>query len=258
MVGAPLRRKYGVVILLDALGTATFNESQIRQFLSARSDINAFAKDFPAFIKRGGVKNIGTFPAPVVFTFGDTVIITVPLRSKKNIWSHIFFIAMLMRRYLFRSFEAGIMFRGAFSVGHYMEDSRSNTVMGPALTDAAAWYDQSEWMGLSCTPKTNTVIEYIMSSSARGGHAFGYMEPYDVPLKNGETFRLYTINWPSAFLEQTLVPSAHWKDPSRYFLELMQEFVVPKGTEMKYENTKKYFAEMTTKKAKKPDAGDGK
>jgi hypothetical protein len=238
------RRKYGIVVLLDALGASTFTESQIRRFLAARSDINAFAKDFPSFIKRGGVKGLGTFPPPAVFTFGDTVIITIPLRSKKYIDTHISLTAMLMRRYLFHSFEEGIMFRGSFSIGYYLEDSQSNTVMGPSVTDAAAWYDQSEWMGLSSTPKTNSVLEYLASSSEPGEDLFYYMVRYSVPLKSGETFGLYAIDWPSAFLEKDLVPKAHQKNPPKYFLDCLQNFSVPKGTEMIFENTKEYFSGM--------------
>jgi hypothetical protein len=186
------------------------------------------------------------------------VIITVPLRSKKHISDHVFFLAVLMRRYLFRSFEKGVMFRGAFSIGHYIEDSHSNTVMGPAVTDAAAWYDQSEWMGLSCTPKTSSVLEYHARRLAAQDALFGYMEPYDVPLKGGSTFRLYTINWPSAFFDEGLIPEAHRKNPSAYFLKLLQGFAVPKGAEVKYENTKKYFGEVKAQIANKTDAGDGK
>jgi hypothetical protein len=258
MVKESPRKKYGIVILLDALGASTFTESQIRQFLSARYDINDFIKDFPGFIKRGGIKHIGTFPPPAVFTFGDTVIITVPLRTKKYIYAHIIAAAMLMRRYLFHSFEEGIMFRGSFSIGYYLEDSQSNTVMGPSLTDAAAWYDQSEWMGLSSTPKTNSVLEYLAGSSEPGKALFYYMVRYNVPLKSGETFGLYTIDWPSAFLEKSLVPEAHQKNPPSYFLDCLQNFSVPKGTEMIFENTKEYFSGMMARKANKANSANAK
>jgi len=252
------RKKYGIVILLDALGASTFTESQIRQFLAARAYINDFVKDFPGFIKRAGVKDIGTFPPPAVFTFGDTVIITVPLRTKKYIYAHILSVALLMRRYLFHSLEEGIMFRGSFSIGYYLEDSQSNTVMGPSLIDAAAWYDQSEWMGLSSTPKTNSVLEYLAGSSEPEKSLFIYMVPYNVPLKSGETFRLYTINWPSIFLDKSLVPKAHQKNPTKYFLDCLQNFFVPKGTEMKFENTKKYFSVMMARAANKANSADAK
>ena len=253
-----LRKKYGIVILLDALGASDYSESQIKQFLSARHEINKSVKYISSkeFTKPFG--DIGKFHEPEIFTFGDTVIITIQLNSKKYRYEHIFLFSILIRRYIFHSMEAGILFRGSFSIGDYIADSKSNTVMGEAVSDAAAWYEQSEWMGVSSTPKTNSVLEYLISDSSgddtlknlQSGN-FRYIHPYDVPLKNEKSLKLYTVNWPSAFHDEELLEHTNAKNAEHYFLEILQNFTVPKGTELKYLNIKKYFNYITKLKANK-------
>jgi hypothetical protein len=243
-----LRKKYGIVVLLDALGASEYSEDQIKQFLSARQEINHLIRVLSGKNVTSKIGNIGKFHTPEIFTFGDTVIITIQLNSKKHRNTHLFLFSFLMRRYIFHSFENGILFRGSFSIGSYIADSESNTVMGEAVSDAAAWYEQSEWMGLSSTPKTNTVLEYLVADigAERGLDLLrkdhhGYIHPYDVPMKNGKSYNLYTINWPSAFFDEALLKGAKKKNGEQYFLELLQGFPVPKGTEDKYINIKRYF-----------------
>jgi hypothetical protein len=252
MAGKIVKRKYGAVILLDALGASRYTEEQIKKFLSARSEINSIVKSLATELS-----GKGRFHSPSIFTFGDTIIITIQLGSKKYIKAHIFGITLLMRRYLFHSLGKGILFRGAFSIGHYIEDPDSNTVMGPAVTDAASWYEQPEWMGLSCTPKTNSVLEYHFAGSERQID-FRYLHTYDVPLKGGSTFNLHTIAWPSAFFDEHLLKVAEKSNPRKYFLEILKDLPVPKGVELKYENTKKYFAFVETQIANRSAPGDGK
>lgn len=237
------KKKYGIVILLDALGAATYSENQIKDFLSSRADINGLVSSLSSQFP----KNKGKFYPPVIFTFGDTVIITIELRTKKHIFTHLFFISILMRRYLFHSMEQGILFRGSFSIGSYIEDFDSNTVMGEAVTDAAAWYEKSNWMGLSSTPKTKNVLEYYLLKLKLEEDSFSYLHRYDVPMKNGVTHNLYVVSWPSAFFDEHLLEKAEIDDGKHYFYKILKDLPIPLGTEMKYENTKQYFEFVSNK-----------
>ncbi len=236
MTAKKRKRKYGVVVLLDALGASEYSDEKINEFLSARVEINSIVSSLAKDLT-GGVK----FASPNIFTFGDTIIITIELRSKKYINIHIFGVTLLMRRYLFHSLDKGILFRGSFSIGSYIEDSDSNTVMGPAVTDAASWYQKSEWMGLSCTPKTNSVLEYHFSDQKGYIDNIEYTHKYDVPLKDGKKFNLYTISWPAAFHDKQLLKESKKGNPRKWFLEILKDLPVPNGAEIKYENTKEYF-----------------
>lgn len=187
-----------------------------------------FAKSFP----RGPL-----LADPVIYTFGDTIIITVQLRGKKNYDKQIIRAIMLMRRYLFHSIEQGILFRGAFSIGSYIEDVSSNTVMGEALTDAAQWYEQSDWMGIASTPRTNSVLEYYLDDNSLASPRF--INLYPVPIKGGSKLELYTISWPGAFHDNFLNKS---KSPRNWFLEILKDLSFPIQATPKYKNTKDYFS----------------
>lgn len=253
-----LKKKYGIVVLLDALGASAYSEKQIREFLSARREINGLFKEYTTKEFLAPMGDIGKFHEPEIFTFGDTVIITVPLRSNKYVSDHLWVFSMIMKRYLFHSMVNGILFRGSFSIGNYIADSDSNTVMGEAVSDAAAWYETSEWVGLSSTPKTNIAIEYHLSQSWRSGNTeyfrsgqFGWFDYVAVPQKGGKNIELYIINWARAFFDPDLLGDADYQDASQYYLKVMSGFSVPRGTELKYENTHKYFERVKKMEASK-------
>jgi len=107
--------------------------------------------------------------------------------------------------------------------------------MGEAISDAASWYEKSEWMGLCSTPMTNNILEHYLDYE-RLNNAF-FMIPYPVPLKNGQKFELYTVSWAGRFFHNNTSLS----DGRKYFLKLLKDQPVPLGTELKYKNTKDYF-----------------
>ena len=63
-----------------------------------------------------------------------------------------------------------------------------------------------------------------------------------MPLKDGKTFSLHTISWPSVFHEQQVLKINKKDNPGKWFLEILKDLPVPNGAEVKYENTKEYFA----------------
>lgn len=227
-----LRKKQGIVILLDALGASAYSEDKIKKFLASRSEINAGIAELA---KTAPTKSSQVSPS--IYTFADTIIITVPFKGKNNIPVQILVAYLLMRRYLFHSFEKGILFRGAFSIGSYIEDSDSNTVMGEAINDAAQWYDKADWMGVASTPRTNNALEYYMSPKALSEPE--YILKYPVPIKGSSTLDLYCISWPGAFHNKTLLKQK--KSPRMYFLEIFKDFIFPVQATAKFENTKLFY-----------------
>lgn len=241
MAKGKIKRKFGIVAVLDALGASKYSEQKIQEFLSARTEINSTLSVLASSLNEKGTS---TMPPPRIFTFGDTLVITIELSDSDKVKAHLSLFGILMRRYLFHSLEKGILFRGSFSVGPYIEDAKANTVMGEALTDAASWYARSEWMGLSCTPRTNNLLEY---------HAIDkpwrdkFICKYDVPLKGGSTFALFCITWPAAFFDDGLLTPRKQTNPRKFFLEIFKGFNIPLGTEGKYENTKRFFSYVADK-----------
>ena len=248
MAQKPLRRRHGLVVILDALGASSYSTQKIKKFLSVRKNLNQILSN-----QAKKIAKFSRIKMPNTYTFGDTLIIVIELSSKKNIKAHIKGSIVLMRNYLFHSMKEGILFRGAFSIGSYIEEPDSNTVMGEAISDAASWYEKAEWMGLHSTPKTNNDIEYYFSP-----HDFDipeFVHYYPVPMKDGREIELYTISWAGRFFDSSDDKS---KNPKKRFLGLIKDHQVPFGAELKFENTKKYFSiienTIIANKANAPDA----
>jgi len=144
-----------LVAILDALGAAAYPDAKIREFLAARSQINSDVRSFAKGIPDE------TYRLPEIFTFGDTVILASRFSKDEDPSPHMGITIMALRRYLYYSMKKGILFRGAFSIGEYIADSQSNTVMGEAVSDAASWYQESEWVGVCSTPKAKISVNHL-------------------------------------------------------------------------------------------------
>jgi hypothetical protein len=107
-------------------------------------------------------------------------------------------------------------------------------------------------MGLSCTPATNSTLEFYFPEDEP---AFpGFMYKYDVPLKDGRSFRLHTICWPGLFHDKFQLKGNKKTTPRKWFLEILKGLSVPAGTEQKYENTKQYFLFVEKELERRPAA----
>jgi hypothetical protein len=229
--------KFGIVAILDALGASDFPEEKINAFLKSRAEI------INAAIKERGEKLTSIEPefrTPSVYMFGDSVIVTLELDEHKKTSGCILGFAIIMSQFLFLSMQHRILFRGAFSIGNYIEDANTNTVMGKAVSDAAAWYEKSDWMGLSCTPKTKYVLEHFCGTSPFSDYG-NFLFEYPVPIKEGKLMNLYTIPWPRLFFSKKKMEKHHKEDSGKWFVEVIKDFDIPFGTETKYENINKYF-----------------
>ncbi len=124
-------------------------------------------------------------------------------------------------------------------MGSFYIDDDSNTVMGEAVTDAAAWYDSADWVGINATPHASLLIQAMLEP--RGTDLDHLLVDYPVPIKGGPAISLKTVNWPKAFVVTGLTPVAAGKDPRATCLNLLAEHRVPKGTESKHFNSIKFF-----------------
>ena len=76
--------------------------------------------------------------------------------------------------------------------------------MGQAVTDAAAWYDKADWIGVHTTPRTNLVINRYLEHEEKSKE--NVMLDYDVPLKNGSVLYTKAVNWPKVFFVESIRP----------------------------------------------------
>jgi hypothetical protein len=230
----PLNRQNGIVAILDALGAASYTDDEICKFLQSRAKVLELLglkiEDMPDRISREEIE---------VFTFNDTVIIAYKTGSNEPNLIQISTFFMILRKFLVDSLSQGILFRGSVSIGTFYVDDKSNTVMGQAVTDAAAWYDKADWIGIQATPLASIVIQRRLESDVvMKSHL---MLDYDVPLKNGEKVRVKAVNWVKIFFLKSLTPCIGDESKRGKVLELLSRHSVPLGTEKKYFNTIAFF-----------------
>jgi hypothetical protein len=228
-------QKQGIIAILDALGAARYNDAEIKRFLKSRQRVlgilaeKAHAKEVRGQIESSSVST---------FTFNDTVLIvyrTPHIPTLKDV-EHF---SLLLRKFAVDSLAEGILFRGSMSVGKFYVDEETNTVMGPAVTDAAGWYDAGEWVGINTTPHSTMVVQSMLEESDDDlGHL---LVDYDVPFKSRSPLRLKAVNWPKGFVVQGVKPVADGQSPRAKCLSLLALHGVPKGAESKHGNTVDFF-----------------
>jgi hypothetical protein len=235
-----MQHEQGLIAILDALGASTYSEKKIGQFLKSR--------ELVLNLLQRKVKAIGIDVNHVTtFTFNDTVLIvyrTQGICSLKEVKAF----GELLRRFAVNSLEHGILFRGAIAIGRFYMNEETNTVMGDAVSDAAAWYNLADWIGIAATPHASLYIQSLLEQQAE--NIGRLMIDYDVPLKNRATVTLKAVNWPKAFFVKGLTPCAKGEKQRAKCLTILAGHGVPLGTEAKHFNTVKFFDHCAEEYAK--------
>jgi hypothetical protein len=229
-----MEQKQGIIALLDALGAATYNDKEINQFLNSRERVlELLARKADVKKVRGDMK----IEFVTTFTFNDTVLIVYCTPGKPTL-NDVLHFCLLLRKFMVDSLVQGILFRGSVSIGKFYVDDQSNTVMGSAVTDAAAWYDSADWVGINATPHATMVVNALLHEGKDLDHV---LVDYPVPLKGCSSLDLKAVNWPKAFYVKGIRPVREGEDPKAKCLELLTNHKVPKGTESKHFNTVAFF-----------------
>jgi len=229
-----MEQKQGIIAVLDALGAATYNDREIAQFLNSRERVLELLK------RKANAKEIrGNMDINLVttFTFNDTVLIVYCTPGSATL-DDVQYFCLLLRKFMVDSLVQGILFRGSVSIGDFYVDDQSNTVMGTAVTDAAAWYDSTDWVGINATPHATLVVQALLRGSKDLDRL---LVDYPVPLKDRPSLVLKAVNWPKAFYVKGLRPVKEGEDPRAKCLKLLAEHKIPKGTESKHFNTVAFF-----------------
>ena len=111
--------------------------------------------------------------------------------------------------------------------------------MGPAVSDAAAWYDKADWIGVHATPRASIHIQSLLERATRDLEHV--VVDYPVPLKSGNVLNVKAVNWPKGFYVQGLRPEGHGERTRAKLLSLLREHEIPLGTESKYFNAIRFF-----------------
>ncbi len=231
-----MKQKQGLIAILDALGAANYSDQQIAQFLKSRQIVldllatNAEMKALRGTIQQNQV---------TTFTFNDTVLIVYGTEEIPT-FDDVQHFCLLLRRFEVDSLINGILFRGSVSVGKFHVDDDTNTVMGAAVTDAAAWYNRADWIGINATPFASLFVQSLVDQTR--GDLEHVLVDWDVPLRDTNDSRsLKALNWPKLFVVPNLTPCADGEHHRAKCATLLTVHGVPWGTELKYANTMKFY-----------------
>jgi hypothetical protein len=230
-----LQHVYGIVGIFDVLGARNFDDSELEAFVASQQELIKFVER----TDDGNIQSMTSGPLET-FTFNDTIIIALRA-EKQDIPRAIGSFCQCVRQFITRSLMKRLFFRGAFSIGNYSVNVAQNLIMGKAVTDAASWHEQIEFVGAIATPKASMMIHHAIQPREQD-YEFLLFET-DIKSKLGSK-KLFAVNWPKTFYVPSLRPRDCEKGHERAcLLGLLAANEVPIGTEHKYANTRKFFEE---------------
>jgi hypothetical protein len=234
-VGSPFAPTHGLVAILDALGARNYGPQQVDTFLQSRKLVLDAAETLlEKYLARFNKLNLKRF------AFQDTVIICYIFDDLTPQCIPDFETAChVLRAFQMLSLTKGILFRGAYSVGElYRVDEKENIVMGPAVSDAASWYEKADWIGIHATPKTSNWTDSLIALAT--DDLAHLLVNYNVPMKSGEKLKLRAVNWPKGFYVADLAPAG--STPGRAKLQsLLSQHPAPHASDRKHFNAIKFF-----------------
>jgi hypothetical protein len=230
----------GIVAVLDALGAATYSEDEVNRFIGSREIVLPLLSQ-----KADSMANTLNVAQVTTFTFNDTVVITLKSRTSMPNANEVRAFTTVLRKFLVDSLANKIMFRGSFAIGHFYQDEESNTVLGNAISDAAAWYEKADWIGIMATPRASIYIRHLEEKHDKEWkHLF---LDYAVPLSTGKTINAKVINWPKVFWVDGITPCKAGEKQREKFLELLSAYSMPRSTESKHYNAIIFFDKVVKK-----------
>lgn len=272
----PVQRiRNGVVVLLDALGASQFGLDECEDFVRKRDEIMDEASKSYLLDKHHELLKYDLAPT-ISAIFGDTLLFAWSFDGDKAASQPVAlkFLAMWLAHFIWDGVKRQIFYRGAMSTGEILVNPGSNTVIGPAVVDAAAWYEQADWFGVIATPSFGIGIDHfdlIKQSAANNNdsdeyrkysaacQAFStdtlqssiledYYSPalvrYSVPLKTDQEKEMWVASWPYALLKLHNDSKGKAKVAFLDALASMSK-PLPKGAEAKYEKSIKFFDHCT-------------
>ena len=177
---APLASKSGIVALIDMLGTRGPHEA--RGAARMHGNWNALLSR-----AKGLAWREKELQGCNVSAFSDTMIITAEGDAEALLGAFGRACTLLIPA----SICLDIPIRGCVAAGKFFQSS-GKLITGPAITEAAAYYELPQWIGISCCPSAHSRIDGMA-----GGRAC--YTGYDIPLKSSVEYNGLAVNWPDYY-----------------------------------------------------------
>lgn len=238
------KTKYGIVVLLDALGARTASLSDSLHYLKTvrtlKSRVHASLQTTLAEL-HGRDPDIETALKTLRLSFfGDSVLLTYEIKDQTLFVHYLSRILFILTLFLVEAIGQRILFRGAIGIGQYVQ--RSDVALGPAVTDVAHWYEKMNMVGVMLTPTSANIIRSKVALAA--GRKYNEKRPMGdfiqwqpIPTKLGAV-EGYLLDWPHFIRYMSRGDN---KKAMQWFYDHISAFKVVPGTEEKYSNTDAFF-----------------
>ncbi len=244
----------GAIVFLDALGTKmswtnkepkkyidTF-ENILKSFKSGKKEYDGVAEEFQNDPESNFLKL-------EIRSFSDTVIMFLyeqfdRVKDKYDRLYGLYQLASLgiiLSESFYKAIKKGIYFRGVIGFGEY--HFSKNMIIGPAVEEAAEWFERPDWIGISTTPSATYGLQLLKE---RGKFPPEYM-PYDVPMKDGKNIDSFALLWPLQNLSwnKKVNPKEADKMLKKVRKKVLESFSLEKSigisSESKYNNTLRFI-----------------
>lgn len=138
--------------------------------------------------------------------FSDTVVIILVPESEDAFPRMLASMGYLLQGTLWAGMRRGIFFRGAASVGRFVQSG--TRMLGESLEEAASWYEKPDWIGVIATPS----LGHLLDENVLAGHSVTeFFVEAQVPLKGLGLRPLWAANWPAraVSVERAVGQDAH-------------------------------------------------
>lgn len=192
---------WGAVAMLDALGTRERDASAAREYLEV---IQVVVNDLVHLTNLQLADSRYVEPAVAakidfdILAFGDTLVISAgvpaaPEADSNSIGEALGLVGSVARDAVYHGIQSGILFRGAVASGMFIKDK--SLILGPCVTEAASWYDKTDWIGVVLAARTG--LEW-------GPKIENIWSEYPVPVKAGsggiDVQPMYAMNWANQYI----------------------------------------------------------
>lgn len=224
------------VALLDILGSRTY-DMEVAPKVRKRIDIlrQSIDRVIEECRKQSEEQQVQLIP-PQYMAFGDSVLLLWQLGDKTN---YLPFFGYALASVFLDCLTHGVPLRGALSFGHVLYDDR--IAVGPAISDAAEWYEAANALGILLTPRTALLVDaYRPQDRGLIDEAFAKFRFRLKDITDRRT--MWAVSWPS------VLKGRHNGDDldalrARLVSTLHDQFVIPRGTETKYQEALRFFDE---------------
>lgn len=178
--------KKGIVTFLDVLGWKGLwqsNKEAVRHLGNiVQATKNKASKLVYSYNKKGHAQNVLYKDIKIkVISISDTIVLLTESESVDAVSFHAQLCAWILEYALNKRFPL----RGAISYGEFNESK--NIMLGPAIDEAAAWHESTDWIGVILTPSAQMYLK---------DKKLPFLERYnEIPFKKTNKTLHLCVNW---------------------------------------------------------------